>query len=406
MSLPTFEPLPEDSGGSAASSRRHRRPMTIPPGASDRGKFIHDLSLQLVPTIDFYLFSLLAGIVLAFALIFDSPALFFLAALVAPFMSPVVGISLGTIAGSASYMIKSIGSFAAGSLIIFACGLLAGMAAVLLPSNSFQQAILHSHFSWPDLVVLLVGAGFSTFSSLRAPNQKPVPASMALAYELYIPIGVAGFGLTSGLTELCSRGSFIFVMYLAWAAFASILVMWIMKLRPLKLVGYVLCGVYASVGLIMIALLTFSASILPPELLTQSPNGQASDGKFIILEPSPTPSQTASPAPSPTVPPPTITSTSTRTLVPTSTPTQTITPEPTPIWARISAREGGGALVRSEPNYNAPVVQSVLNDTLVEVLPETQEEGYVIWVHIQLVDGRDGWVVRDLLRTATPAPGQ
>jgi hypothetical protein len=119
------------------------------------------------------------------------------------------------------------------------------------------------------------------------------------------------------------------------------------------------------------------------------------------MKPSQTPGMASNPATATTTP----TVTRTRTLVPTNTPTLTITPDPTPIWARISATGGNGALVRGEANYNATVISSLLNGTLVEVLPEVVNNGGVAWVHIRLVNGKEGWIVRSLLRTATPAPG-
>jgi SH3-like domain-containing protein len=86
--------------------------------------------------------------------------------------------------------------------------------------------------------------------------------------------------------------------------------------------------------------------------------------------------------------------------------TQTVTPAPTPVWARINAEEGNGAIIREEPNYEGAVIQALLNGTLVEVLPDqVVEVKGTNWVKVRTVDGKQGWIVRFLLRTATPAPG-
>ena len=74
------------------------------------------------------------------------------------------------------------------------------------------------------------------------------------------------------------------------------------------------------------------------------------------------------------------------------------------MWAQIYASEGGGALIRGEPNFNSDVIQSLLNGMLVEVLPEVVTDGGIAWVHVRLLNGKEGWIVRELLRTATPAP--
>jgi uncharacterized protein YgiM (DUF1202 family) len=75
------------------------------------------------------------------------------------------------------------------------------------------------------------------------------------------------------------------------------------------------------------------------------------------------------------------------------------------VWARINASQGNGALVRAEPNYDAAVTATLLNGTLVEVLPEVVNNSGVAWVHIRMTNNKEGWIVRTLLRTATPAPG-
>jgi hypothetical protein len=401
MSLPTIEPLP-DENASLPSGRRRRRRMVIPPGASERGKFVHDLSLRTVPTFDFYLFSLLAGLVLVAALLLDSPPLFVLGALVAPFMAPAVGIALGTIAGAVSFVIQSLGSLLIGSLIVFLCGLGAGWAASFLPERAYTQAALHAQFTWPDFLVLSLGAGMAAFLLLRAPNQKPLAASVAIAYELYLPACVAGFGLSSGISGLWPGALVLFFIHLVWASLAGTLVLAFRGLRPLRTTGYLLGILYAGIGAAALAMM-FSPPPALPEALAPRPSAELAD-QFVLRQPSATPSLTATLIPSQTQAPPTVTITPTRTLLPSRTATLTLSPVPTPVWARINASEGGGALIRKEPNYNAPVLSSVLNGTLVEVLPEVKEIGGVAWVHIRLVDGRSGWVVRGLLRTATPAP--
>lgn len=81
-----------------------------------------------------------------------------------------------------------------------------------------------------------------------------------------------------------------------------------------------------------------------------------------------------------------------------------MSPAPTPVWARVNAKEGDGILIRSEPSFTANLVQSLLNGTLVEVLPDVINSENVTWVKIRTVNGKEGWVVRSLLATATPAP--
>jgi SH3-like domain-containing protein len=127
-----------------------------------------------------------------------------------------------------------------------------------------------------------------------------------------------------------------------------------------------------------------------------------------VAAPTETPTSTFTPIPSATITlsplPPTLTPSSTPTLTATPTLTPTLDPEPTPAWASVKPNEFGGAFVRAEPDYAATVVKSLLNDFVVEILPESEQQGSTIWVKVRTQDGTIGWMVRSLLITATPVP--
>lgn len=416
MSLPTIEPIPEENTPLPPARRRRQRRMILPQDSSERAEFVRELARRMVPSFDFFLFSLLSGLALGIAMLLDAPALFVLAALIAPFMAPTLGIALGSVAGTVSFILRSLGSLSIGSLIVFLCGAMTGWAASMQPGRGYSMAAYNSHFSWPGFFLLVLGAALTTYLIARAPYSRPLVSSVAIAYGLYLPAGAAGFGLTSGIAGLWPDALVLFAVHLVWAIIAAIIVLALLGLRPLNAQAYVLSVVFALAGLLLV-FVVFNTPFTRPSANMLS-SGQITGG-FSAQKPSPQPSSTpaqnatasqtaASNEPTATKQPEatrTNTATPTRTLVPTQTATVTITPVPTPVWARINASEGNGALVRAQANYTAPVVQSLLNGTLVEVLPEVVENGGAAWVHVRLVNGKDGWIVRALLRTATPAPG-
>lgn len=402
MSLPTIEPLPDENTSLPPARRRRQRRTVVLPDSSDRADFLSELSRRSIPSFDFFLFSLLSGLVLGAALLFDSPALVLLAALTAPFMAPVVGLSLGTITGAMGFVLQALGSLGIGSLIVFLCGTLAGWVVPMLPEHIYQQAAYFSQFNWPDLLVLTLGAGLTTFLVVRSPNQKPLVTSVAVAYGLYLPVGTAGFGLTSGLSEQVLVGGLtLFLVHFIWAAFIGALVLGFLGIRPLNTTGYILTAVYAVSGIAAVLFILSSplANLTANTTQWSGKGTEVSAGESVPL-PSPSPSISISVTPSP-IP---LTPTPTRTLVPSRTPTITVSPVPTPVWARISAEGGDGALIREDPGYDSPVVQSILNGTLVEVLPGIHNNEGVDWVHIKTIGGKDGWIVQSLIRTATPVP--
>ncbi|MGH2583046.1 MAG: hypothetical protein ACRDFQ_09155, partial [Anaerolineales bacterium] len=92
----------------------------------------------------------------------------------------------------------------------------------------------------------------------------------------------------------------------------------------------------------------------------------------------------------------------TRTRTPT--PSLTPSPSPTPIIAVINAEDGSGAFLRAEPAGLATT--SLLNGTVIHVLPEPpQSAGGQLWVHVY-VPARDefGWILDGLQATLTPSP--
>jgi uncharacterized membrane protein len=357
-----------------------------------RAAYLKELAQRIIPSLDFFVFSLVAGVTLGIALLLDSQPVGVLAALMAPFLAPVIGLSLATVLGSVSFFFQSLGGIGIGSLLVFLGGVLAGLITKWLPVTANTQGIYYTHFSWANFAVLTIGAILTAYLFVRQPKQRPVAASIAMAYELYLPIGTAGFGLTSGTPHLWPDGVVVFAVHLAWSALAGTIVLLLLGFKPLGIFGYTFSTSLTLIGIVAVTVL----SGIGTAVFTR------------IAMPPPTATPTLTPIPSATAtlppPPPTITPTLTRTLIPSRTPTITATPAPTPVYARINAGEFNGALIREQPDPTSNVVTSMLNGMLVEVLPEIKENQGIPWVHVRLPDGREGWILRSLLVTATPIP--
>jgi uncharacterized membrane protein len=394
MSLPTCETVPDDEANLPPARRRRGKRLIIPLDADDRARFLDELAQRTIPSFDFFLFSALAGLVIVAAILVDSPAFFLLAALLSPFMAPAIGLSLATILGSGRLFLLTLAGTLLGSLVVFLVGALAGWVLRGLPPLPLNQAVLHTQLTWPDFAILSLGVVLVVYMLVRT-EQKPLVPGIILAYELYIPIGLAGFGLVSGAAHLWPDGLLVFLVHFTWAVLLGTVTLAFLGFRPLTLFGYTLGTTIALAGLVLALGLSgigtaFQAQVALPTLTPSLTS-------TITLTEPPTPSPTMVITPSPTD-----TLTPTNTLVPSLTPTITLTPAPTPIWAIINSETG--ANIRTEPKTNAAVAAVVDNRALVEVLPDTSQEGTVIWVHIRY-NGIEGWIWQSLLITATPAPG-
>jgi hypothetical protein len=411
MSLPASEPLPPDDFETLPPARRRRRKRQslLPDFSGEHAQELNELTQQLTPTLEYFFLAFLAGLAIGVAALLNSPALFVLAALVAPFLTPVVGLALSVLIGSWRSFSQYLGATGVGSLLTFLGAALVGWTARFWKGLPYDQALLHAHFSWTDSVLLVAGGAAVTLLLLRSTDERPRVAGVALSYGLLLPAGIAGFGLTGGLEGLFPDALVVFVSHLSWAALTAALVLVALGIRPMNNVAYAL-----GVGLILLSIAALvavtglqlpkpgepgvaaessrtppAASMLPGKTIAASKTSQAAPllvTRTVLTSPgTPGPSQTP-----------------TNTLVPTNTPTTTVSPAPTPVWGKIRASDGNGAVVRAEPDYNALYVTSLLNGALVEILPESTMVKGTTWVKIRANNNIEGWIVRGLLVTATP----
>lgn len=400
MVLPTSEPVPDEESNLPPARRRREKRLIVPLGADERAEFLDDLALRITPSFDFFVYALLAGAIIAVGLLLDSPALLVLGAVAAPFMGPLLGLSLATVLGSGRFFLQVLASTAVSSLLVFGVGALAGFTTRIWPGQAFLQATLHAHFSWVGLGALAIGILLMAFSMVRSEN-KPVLPSVLVSYSLLIPAAVAGLGLTSGEPHFFWDGVAVFAIYLACSVLLGTLGLALQGFRPLSLLGYtlgtsiLLVSIIALVGVSGMGTLWVgqqAVAVLPtenPATFTLTPTIPVT-----ATEVTPQPSHTPTPLPASRTP--------TRTLVPSETSTITLTPAPTPVWAVVDAPNG--VLVRAEPNSGAKIVGGVIKGGLVQVLPETAKEGLTTWVHVIAPKGVEGWVIQIVLVTATPAP--
>jgi len=406
----TSQPMPEmdlRQPVKPTARRRRQRRRLIPSSSDERAEFLEELAHRAYPTLEFFIFSLLCGAVLGASYLLDSQALLFLGILLAPLMTPWIGMVLATVTGSWRFFFQTFMGFLLGAVLIFLTGLLAGFAARIFMPITLNQAFVHTRLWWPDLFVLLLGAILLPISIVRS-EDKPILPSAMLAYEFYLPLSAAAVGLGSGVKGLYPDGLVIFLIHVALAILVGIITLFIMGFRPYTLAGFTLGTTIILITLVTLVFISglwslISAQFAPTSELTPSPGVAATKSTSAStpsISPSPVPSATPTLTDTPTATP-------TATLVfPTpETPTATPSPMPTPIYARIFTSKGNGVIVRTQPS--GPILTTLVNNFLVEVLPEQQDYDRTVWAHIRFTtkDGtQEGWVIQSLLITATPAP--
>jgi hypothetical protein len=412
------QPHPEQTPEFVSARARRRRALRrahFPTDEAGRAELFNHLIRRAFPSYELFVFSLVAGAILGLGYLFNAQALLIFGILVAPLLTPWIGTTLSIVAGALRLFIQTIAALLISSLVIFLGGWLAGFASRPFQPLTLNEAFLHSQLWWYDLIALTIGAVLITVSFVRSEDRPYLPSAL-LAYELFLPLCAAGFGLGSGvgLGEIWPQGLFVFFVHLAWATFFGLITLFFLRFYPTTFSGFALTGVTLIVLLTTIVIYTnfgnwimIKAGLAPPtpEAVTviestptplaipsMTPSPEEDQATAVIAVPVNTASRTPGPSSTPA------------TLSPTETSTVTVTAEPTPILAIIRASEGGGAFIRENPG--GEVLITLANGSTVTIIPnDLQEVNGVIWVHVFTManDARvEGWMIQTVLQTATP----
>lgn len=414
-------PEPEQEFVSARARRRRAlRRAYFSADEAERAALFEHLARRAYPSYELFVFALVAGVILGVGYFVNSLALIFFGILVAPVLTPWIGMALATIAGSWRFFAQTFAALLLSALLIFVSGILAGFATRIFGPLNFNEAFALSRLWWPSFVALTIGAIIFTISFVRSENLPYLPSAL-ISSVLFTPLCAAGFGLGSGVTSsgLWPQGLFVFIVHFAWATFFAILTLFFLRFYPVNFSGFSLTGIVLILILATVTILTGFGQWIgiqtgfatPPPVQTQGQPASPVEATSTLAlaptaSPSPTslatvfigvPTQTPSRTPRPTQPSP---------VPPTQTATSTVTAEPTPIIAQIRAAEGGGAFIRETPG--GKVIATLGNGATVTIIPnDFQEVKGVIWVHVfaTVNDVRvEGWMIQGVLVTATPIP--
>jgi uncharacterized membrane protein len=297
--------------------------------ADERETFLENLAQIVSPNVGFFVFALLAGLLIGVGFRFEQRALLFAGALVAHQMGPLMGLALSAVTGSPRFFLRMLTSFAvAGLLVAITAGLAGGLATG--SESPFFLAYGHTELNLIDFGLVMLGAGLLAYYLAREERLAPL-AGAAVAYELLLPLGAAAIGLLRAEPDLWQGAALTFALHLAWAIVVAVAVLAALGFRPLTGASRSLVAAMALMGLVAIL----------------SAVGLGASVMAILPTPPPTPTATPTPSATATITStPTITPTATITGTPTKTPTPTVTPTATPQPASVNNTGGTGAVVR------------------------------------------------------------
>ncbi|OJX41216.1 MAG: hypothetical protein BGO78_00250 [Chloroflexi bacterium 44-23] len=367
-------------------------------------RFLEKLNERFSFSFEYLLMICLMALFFVGGLLSGEIAVYLLALLIAPTIVPVFATTFSLGRASLSLFKKALLAFILSSIIVLLAGLFAGFIASQfdkLPDHSWAFFI---GYSWGNIALTVVAMFFAVGIIIRNPMQSISVANVGLTYIFYLPLVTLGYLFSTGESKFILSALTTFFFNFGFTVISGILILFIFGVKPR---GKKLIIPFASIA-ILSAGMYLTAPIFNPTNLSIP-----EEVKSLVVVKG-TPSMVPTILPSPTENPlPTLISTqefeddgkiiSLVTLAPTKSPTITLTPLPTPIWAEIRAPESNGANVRSEAGYKGKILTSILNGTLVQVLPEVEVLDGNTWVHIRLQNEMEGWIVRSLLVSSTPA---
>lgn len=195
-----------------------------PLSPSERQETIEEISPLTVPSFDFYLLVILSCSIATLGLITNSPAVIIGAMLLAPLMSPIIGIGLSSITGDDHMLRNSLLTLLIGAGIAVLLSFIMTLVNRLLPFVTLQELpgeVLARMRPTPiDLIIALAG-GLAASYALTRPNLSAALPGVAIATALMPPLCTIGIGIALFRWDVAGGATLLFLTNMVTIAFAS-----------------------------------------------------------------------------------------------------------------------------------------------------------------------------------------
>ena len=226
----------------------------------ERSKVQVDLREESKPDFDYSVLVFLSCTIATLGLLIDSPATIIGAMLVAPLMSPILGIGLASIRGDTTLLTDAVKALLQGALLAIVLSTIITWVNTLLPFVSLQdipqEVLVRTQPSPIDLGVALAGGLAATFA-LAQPQLSAALPGVAIATALMPPLCAVGVGIALGDWSVAAGAFLLFVTNAVTIAASSIFLFFILGFSPTRREGSGLIpgSLWISIGLTMVLLI-------------------------------------------------------------------------------------------------------------------------------------------------------
>jgi uncharacterized hydrophobic protein (TIGR00271 family) len=243
------------------------RKIVKPVSLERRAEVQVQLRDSCTPDFDFFLLVVLSAVIATLGLLTNSAAVIIGAMLVAPLMSPIIGIGLASLTGDARLFRDSSIALGQGAILAILMAVILAWGNRHLPFVTLQElpaeVLSRTRPSPIDLTIALAG-GMAAAFALAMPSISAALPGVAIATALMPPLGVIGIGIAMGRWEVAGGALLLFLTNAVTIAFAAMLVFFALGFTPKREAGrtvpraLAISAVFTLVLLVPLSLLSAS----------------------------------------------------------------------------------------------------------------------------------------------------
>jgi len=209
--------------------------MIHPLTADEKIVVTQDIRESASSSFDFFLLVILSCSIATLGLITDSPAVIIGAMLVAPLMSPIIGVGMSSITGDSFLARNSAIALLRGAVLTVLLSSLMTLVNANLPFVVLQElpgeVLARIHPSPIDLGIALAGGLAAAYALTRSKLSAALPG-VAIATALMPPLCTVGIGIALAHWEVAGGALLLFVTNAITIAFAAALVFFLRGFAP------------------------------------------------------------------------------------------------------------------------------------------------------------------------------
>ncbi len=217
---------------------RHLWRRIVPPVSQERrGEVQIRLRDSSEPDFSYFLLVLLSSVIATLGLLMNSPATIIGAMLVAPLMSPIIGLGLGSIRGDDRLLREAAASLFRGSALAVLIATLLTVNNRLIPfipllaDNLPSEVMSRTQPTPMDLGVAIAG-GLAAAFALAMPNISAALPGVAIATALLPPLSTVGIGLAYQRWDVAGGAFLLFITNSVAIASSAMIVFFVLGFTP------------------------------------------------------------------------------------------------------------------------------------------------------------------------------